>query len=79
MVVHEIRSEYVAALCCMKNGELDHDHSERFIATDEAEAKRKANQWAVGMLISESSWLRVTLNGVGIFTREIRLSNAHWA
>lgn len=75
MRAHEIRSEYVATICRTQNGELDPDHSEQFFAADQAEAIHKANEWAIGMLISDPSWLRVTLDGVSIFTKKIRLSN----
>jgi hypothetical protein len=76
MVAHDIRSEYVAAVCRMTDGELDPDHSEQFFAADQTEAIRKANEWVIGMLIAEPSWLHVTLDGVGILTKRIRLSNA---
>jgi hypothetical protein len=76
MVAEQIRSEYVVALYHNKDGEFDPDHSERLLAADHDEAICKANKWVIGMLISEPSWLHVTLDGVGIFTKKIRLSNA---
>ena len=76
MVAHDISSEYVAAVCRMTDGELDPDHSEKFFAADQTEAIRKANEWVTGMLVAEPSWLHVTLDGVSILTKRIKLSNA---
>jgi hypothetical protein len=49
--------------------------SERFIATTNAEATAKAQKWAVTTLgiVADKTWLHVTLNGAGVYTKELRV------
>ena len=67
--------EYIATLCHMKDGSLVPYDSERFIATTKAEAGAKAQKWAMtttGIIVDET-WLRVTLDGAGVYTKELRI------
>ena len=64
-------TEYVAALCRMKNGELEPYESERLVAANKVEAEQKAMEWATAAVgvIAEKTWLQVTLDGVGIYSK----------
>lgn len=63
--------EYVAALCHWQDGGLVPYDSERFFAENEAEARRKADEWAIPSLgvITEKTWLQVTSDGRCIHSR----------
>jgi hypothetical protein len=64
-------AEYVAALCHMRNGALEPYESERLVAAHKAEAEQKAMEWAMITIgvIAEKTWLQVTLDGVGIYSK----------
>ena len=67
-------TEFVAALCHMRDGGLVPYDSERFIATTKAEAAAKAQKWAmtsVGAIV-DKTWLHVTLDGAGVYSKELR-------
>jgi hypothetical protein len=67
-------TEYVAALCHMRDSGLVPFDSERFIATTKAEAAAKAQKWAmstVGVIV-DKTWLHVTLDGAGVYSKELR-------
>ena len=67
--------EYIATLCHMKDGGLMPYDSERFLATTKAEAAAKAQKWAtttVGIIV-DKTWLQVTLDGAGVYTKELRV------
>jgi hypothetical protein len=64
-------SEYVAALCHMRGGGLADYDSRRVVATNEAEAKQKADEWAAVAIgvATEKTWLQVTLDGKAIYSK----------
>jgi hypothetical protein len=68
-------TEYIATLCHMKDGGLMPYDSERFIATTNAEAAAKAQKWAVTTvgIVADKTWLQVTLDGAGVYTKELRV------
>ena len=69
-------TEYVAALCHMRDGGLVSFDSERFIATTKAEAAAKAQKWAmttVGIIV-DKTWLHVTLDGAGVYSKELKVA-----
>ena len=65
------KAEYVAALCHMRNGELEPYVSERLVAAHKVEAEQKAMEGAMTSVevIAEKTWLQVTLDGVGIYSK----------
>ena len=67
-------TEYVAALCHMRDGGLVPYDSERFISTTKAEAAAKAQKWAMATVgaIADKTWLHVTLDGAGVYSKELR-------
>jgi hypothetical protein len=65
-------TEYVAALCHMRDGGLVPYDSERFIATTKAEAAAKAQKWAMTTVGADKTWLHVTLDGAGVYSKEQR-------
>ena len=48
--------------------------SERFISTTKAEAAAKAQKWAMATVgaIADKTWLHVTLDGAGVYSKELR-------
>jgi len=74
-------TEYVAALCHMRDGGLVPYDSERFIAATKAEAAAKAQKWAmttVGAIV-DKTWLHVTLDGAAVYSKELRVAVMHEA
>ena len=64
------KAEYVAALS-HRNGELEPYVSERLVAAHKVEAEQKAMEGAMTSVevIAEKTWLQVTLDGVGIYSK----------
>jgi hypothetical protein len=67
------KSEYVAALCRVRNGEIAPYESARFRAIDTAEAVRRANDWAISIVefLAEPTWLQVNFDGRGVHTLRV--------
>jgi hypothetical protein len=67
--------EYFATLCHMRAGGLMPYDSECFIAATKAEAAAKAQKWAVITVdtIVDKTRLKVTLDGAGVYTKELRV------
>jgi len=67
-------AEYVAALCHMRDGVLVPYDSERFIATTKAAAASEAQKWAMTNFgaVVDKTWLHVTLDGAGVYSKELR-------
>ena len=65
--------EYVAAVCHVRNGELEPYHTDRFFAVDDADAIQRATVWRVtaASTIDEKTWLRVMLNGSAIYSEDL--------
>jgi hypothetical protein len=66
-------SEYVAALCHVRNGEIAPFESSRFHARTIAEAVSRANEWAVSVVqfLAEPTWLQVNVDGCGVHSLKI--------
>jgi hypothetical protein len=78
MVDESNGSEYVAALCHMREGWLVDYDSTRFIATNEDEAKQEAAKWAASVIgvVTEKTWLQVTSDGKAIYSKVFDAPNA---
>ena len=65
--------EYIAALCHLRKGELAPFVYERFFASSNAGAAEIARRWAKSIVGvgANKSWLRVTLDGTGVYTEEL--------
>jgi hypothetical protein len=67
-------SEYVAALCHMRDGNLEPFDSVRIEPSSRTEIVRMAEEWAISAAATcllEPTWLQVNHNGVGIYGRKI--------
>jgi len=55
----------------MRDGELLPYESKHFVAVNKDEAVQKATEWAIANvgLITERTWLQVTSDGVGIYSK----------
>jgi hypothetical protein len=67
------KSEYVAALCRVRNGEIAPFESSRFHAISTTEAVRRANEWAVSVVefLAEPTWLQVKIDGRGVHSLRV--------
>ncbi len=74
MVDKTYASEYVAALCHMRGGGLVPYDTVRFIAANKTKAAERARKWAMATVsvIADKTWLHVTLDGVGVYSEELR-------
>lgn len=66
-------TEYVVALCHMRNGELVPFAYERFSAANKAEAAARARDWAnsTASVSAGRAWLQVKLAEAVIYTEEL--------
>ena len=66
-------AEYMAALCHMKERGLVPYQSDCIVAGDNAEATQIASRWATAVgFTGERTWLQVTLDGIEVYSRELR-------
>ena len=62
-------TEYVAAVCRMRNGAPEPFNSIAFVAHDAAEARQVAKNWVRSLdFVSDDALLQVNADGRGVFT-----------
>jgi hypothetical protein len=64
-------AKYIAALCHMEDGVLVPYESKHIVAANKDDAVQKATEWAIATVefIAEKTWVQVTLDGVGIYSK----------
>jgi hypothetical protein len=66
-------TEYVVALCRMQNGNPEPYESTRFVAANDAEAERRARDWASSFdFLDDDTLIQITNAGRGVCTIHLK-------